>query len=127
MNYAAKLEKCPKDYESGKVMLKLRNDRDDKLPQILWVTCMNGQFRLSIKNLTNKELIFNEGIMIGITNMRSVGYFYISRSTIQKAVEGRFVLISETEDEVLLQANEELVQANEKDLIKELHKIPRPP
>ena len=127
LNYAARLEKCSKDFESGEIMLKLRNDRDDKLPKMLWVTCTNGEFRLLIKNLINKELIFDEGSMIGTADMRSVRYFYLSRSTIQKAVEGRFVLISETDDEVLLQANEELVQANEKDLVKELHKVPRPP
>ena len=85
-----------------------------------------GEFRFLIKNLTNKELISDEGSMIGTADMRSVGYFYMSRSTIQKAAEGRFVPISETDDEVLLQANEELVQVNEKDLVKKLHKVPRP-
>ena len=43
LNYAAKLEKCLKDFESGKIVLKLRNDRDDKLQQMLWVTCTNGR------------------------------------------------------------------------------------
>ena len=56
MNYSAKLEKCPKDFENGKIMLKLNNEREDKLPQMLWAVCKNGKFKLSIKNHTDKEL-----------------------------------------------------------------------
>ena len=33
--YTAKLEKCPKDFENGTIMLKLNNEREDKLPQML--------------------------------------------------------------------------------------------
>ena len=32
INYIAKLEKCPKDFENGTIMLKLNNEREDKLP-----------------------------------------------------------------------------------------------
>ena len=55
INYNAKLEKCPKDFENGKIMLKLNNEREDKLPQMLWAVCKNGKFKLSIKNHTDKN------------------------------------------------------------------------
>ena len=52
INYNAKLEKCLKDFENGKIMLKLNNEREDKLLQMLWAVCTNGEFKLSIKNHT---------------------------------------------------------------------------
>ena len=77
INYTAKLEKCPKDFENGTIMLKLNNEREDKLPQMLWAVCKNGKFKLSIKNHTDKELIFLKDEIIGSADMRSVGYYFI--------------------------------------------------
>ena len=121
INYTAKLEKCPKDFENGKIMLKLNNEREDKLPQMLWAVCKNGKFKLSIKNHTDKELVFPKDKIIGSADMRYVGYYFMSRTVIKQLLEDRFIFIGETEEE------EELRQTKEEDPIEMLNKVPRPP
>ena len=100
-------------------MLKLNNEREDKLPQMLWAICTNGEFKLSIKNHTNKELVFPKDEIIGSTDMHSVGYYFLSRTVIKQLLEDRFVFIAETDEEELLQAKEE-------DPAKMLNKVQRP-
>ena len=119
--YTAKLEKCPKDFENGTIMLKLNNEREDKLPQMLWAVCKDGKFKLSIKNHTDKELVFPKDETIGSADMRSVGYYFMSRTVIKQLLEDRFIFIGETDEE------EELCQPKEEDPIEMLNKIPRPP
>ena len=115
----AKLDKCPKDFESGKIMLKMVTDRSDHLPQMLWATYINGEFRLSITNHSDKELIFPENKNIGIANMRSVGYYYMSRTVIQQLLEDKFVFLKDTYDE-------EFLEIHEKDPIEALQEVLRP-
>ena len=121
INYTAKLEKCPKDFENGTIMLKLNNEREDKLPQMLWAVCKNGKFKLSIKNHTDKELVFPKDEIVGSADMRSVGYYFMSRTVIKQLLEDRFIFIGETDEE------EELCQTKEEDPIEMLNKVPRPP
>ena len=120
LNYMAKLDKCPKDFEGGKIMLKMITDKSDHLPQMLLATCINGEFRLSITNHSNKELVFPENKNIGIADMRPVGYYYMSRTVIQQLLQDRFVFLGDTYDE-------ELLQVHEKDPIEALKEVPRPP
>ena len=87
INYTAKLEKYPKDFENGTIMLKLNNEREDKLPQMLWAVCKDGKFRLSIKNHTDKELVFPKDETIGSADMCSVGYYFMSRTVIKQLLE----------------------------------------
>ena len=121
IKYTAKLEKCPKDFENGTIMLKLNNEREDKLPQMLWTVCKNGKFKLSIKNHTDKELVFPKDEIIGSADMHSVGYYLMSRTVIKQLLEDRFIFIGETDEE------EELHQTKEEDPIEMLNKVPRPP
>ena len=102
-------------------MLKLNNEREDKLPQMLWAVCKNGKFKLSIKNHTDKELVFPKEEIIGSADMHSVGYYFMSRTVIKQLLEDRFIFIGETEEE------EELCQTKEEDPIEMLNKVPRPP
>ena len=102
-------------------MLKLNNEREDKLPQMLWAVCKDGKFRLSIKNHTDKELVFPKDETIGSADMRSVGYYFMSRTVIKQLLEDRFIFIGETDEE------EELCQTKEEDPIEMLNKVPRPP
>ena len=101
-------------------MLKLNNEREDKLPQMLWAISINGEFKLSIKNDTNKELVFAKDEIIGSANMHTVGYYFMGRTVIEQLLEDRFVFIGETDEEELLQAKEE-------DPAEMLNKVPRPP
>ena len=121
INYNAKLEKCPKDFENGKIMLKLNNEREDKLPQMLWAICKNGKFKCSIKNHTDKELVFPKDETIGSADMHFIGYYFMSRTIIKQLLEDRFIFIGETKEE------EELCQTKEEDPIEMLNKVPRPP
>ena len=102
-------------------MLKLNNEREDKLPQMLWAVCKDGKFRLSIKNHTDKELVFPKDETIGSADMHSVGYYFMSRTVIKQLLEDRFIFIGETDEE------EELCQTKEEDPIEMLNKVPRPP
>ena len=88
---------------------------------MLWAVCTNGKFKLSIKNHTNKELVFPKDEVIGSADMHSVGYYFMSRTVIEQLPEDRFVFISETDEE------EELLQAKEEDPTEMLNKVPRPP
>ena len=102
-------------------MLKLNNEREDKLPQMLWVVCINGEFKLSIKSHTNKELIFPKDKIFWSADMHSIGYYFMSRRVIKQLLEDRFVFIRETDEE------EELLQAKEEEPTEMLNKVPRPP
>ena len=95
-------------------------ERENKLPQMLWAVCKNGKFRLSIKNHTDKELVFPKDETIGSADMRSVGYYFMSRTVIKQLLEDRFIFIGETDEE-------ELCQTKEEDPIEMLNKVPRPP
>ena len=101
-------------------MLRLNNEREDKLPQMLWAVCKNGEFKLSIKNHTNKELVFPKDEIIGSADMHSVSYYFMSRTVIKQLLEDKFIFIGETDEEELLQTKEE-------DPIEMLNKVPRPP
>ena len=102
-------------------MLKLNNEREDKLRQMLWAVCKNGKFKLSIKNHTDKELVFSKDEIIGSADMRSIGYYFMSRTVIKQLLEDRFIFIGETDEE------EELHQTKEEDPIEMLNNVPRPP
>ena len=102
-------------------MLKLNNEREDKLPQMLWDVCKNGKFKLSIKNHTDKELVFPKDEIIGSADMHSVGYYFMSRTVIKQLLEDRFIFIGKTNEE------EELCQTKEEDPIEILNKVPRAP
>ena len=67
----------------------MTTDRSDHLPQMLWASCINREFNLSITNHSDKDLIFPKNKNIGIADMRSVGYFYMSRTIIQQLLEDR--------------------------------------
>ena len=75
----------------------------------------------SIKNHTDKELVFPKDETIGSTDMRSVGYYFMSRTIIKQLLEDRFIFIGETDEE------EVLCQTKEEDPIEMLNKVPRPP
>ena len=102
-------------------MLKLNNEREDKLPQMLWAVCKHGKFKLSIKNHTDKELVFLKDEITGSADMCSVGYYFMSRKVIKQLRGDIFIFIGETNEE------EELHQTKEEDPIEMLNKVPRPP
>ena len=66
---------------------------------MLWAVCKNGKFKLSIKNHTDKELVFPKDEIIGSADMHSVGYYFISRTVIKQLLEDRFIFIGETDEE----------------------------
>ena len=55
IHYTAKLEKCPKDFESGTIMLKLNNEREDKLPQMLWAVYVKMENLDSLLRITQTK------------------------------------------------------------------------
>ena len=87
---------------------------------MLWAVCTNGEFKLSIKNHTNKELVFPRGEIIGSADVHSIGYYFMSRTVIE-LLEDRFVFIGETDE------GKELLQTKEEDPTEMLNKVPRPP
>ena len=75
----------------------------------------------SIKNHTDRELVFPKDEIIGMADMHSVGYYFMSRTVIKQLLEDRFIFIGETDEE------EELHQTKEEDPIEMLNKVPRTP
>ena len=99
----------------------MNNEREDKLPQMLWAVCKNEKFRLSIKNHTDKELVFPKDEIMGSADIHSIGYYFMSRTVIKQLLEDRFIFIGETEEE------KELHQTKEEDPIDMLNKVQKPP
>ena len=54
---------------------------------------------MTVTNKSDKTLFLSKDQAIGVVDMRSAGYFYLSRGTIQQLMEPRFILIEESFEE----------------------------
>ena len=68
---------------------------------MLWALSINGGFSVSITNHSNKELVFPENENIDIADMRSVGYYYMSRTVIE-LLEDKLIFLGDNYDQELL-------------------------
>ena len=75
--------KKPPDLSVG---MKMKSQREDCLPQTLRVAVMNGKIHMNVKNTGQGDLHLLRGQNIGIVDLRSAGYYHITRDGIQRCL-----------------------------------------
>ena len=83
--------KKPPDLSDGLVVVKMKSQREDCLPQTLRVAVMNGKIHMNVKNTGQGDLHLLRGQNIGIVDLRSAGYYHITRDGIQRCLHERFI------------------------------------
>ena len=84
--------------ENEKVILNLRTDREDKLVQTVPAVMSKGKILLTAINNSRKEWKISKSQMMGSLDCRSLGYFHISRNTLQRIMldNAKFLTDKET-------------------------------
>ena len=84
--------------ENEKVILNLKTDREDKLVQTLPAVKSKGKILLTAINNGGKEWKISKSQMMGSLDCRSLGYFHISRNTLQRIMldNAKFLTDKET-------------------------------
>ena len=67
------------DLSDGTVVVKMKSQREDCLPQTLKITVVNGKIHMNVTNTGQGELHLHRGHHIGIVHLRSAGYYHITR------------------------------------------------
>ena len=75
--FDCEMVKKPSDLSDGPVVVKMKSQREDCLPQTLRVALVNGKIHMDITNTGQGELHLYGGQNIGVGDLRSAGYFYI--------------------------------------------------
>ena len=88
------VKKSP-DLSDGIVVVKMKSQREDCLPQTLRVAVMNGKIHMNVRNAGQGELQLLRGQTIGIVDLRSAGYYHITRDGIQRCLHERFIFLNE--------------------------------
>ena len=91
--------KKPPDLSDGLVVVKMKSQRKDCLPQTLRVAVMNGKMHMNVKNAGQGDLHLLRGQNICIVDLRSAGYYHITRDGIQKYLQERFIFLNEKDSQ----------------------------
>ena len=70
--------------ENEKVILNLKTERENKLVQTLPAVMSKGKILLTAINNGGKEWKISKSLMMGSLDCKSLGYFHISRNTLQR-------------------------------------------
>ena len=86
--------------ENEKVILNLKTDRKDKLVQTVPAVMSKGKILLTVINNGTKEWKISKSQMMGSLDCRSLGYFHISRNTLQRIMldNAKFLTDKETNE-----------------------------
>ena len=91
--------KKPPDLSDRLVVVKMKSQREDCLPQTLRVAVMNGKIQMNVKNTGQGDLHLLRGQNIGIVDLRSAGYYHITRDGIQRCLHERFIFLNEKDSQ----------------------------
>ena len=91
--------KKPPDLSDQIVVVKMKSQREDCLPQTLRVAVMNGKIHMNVKNTRQGDLHLLRGQNIGIVDLRSAGYYHITRDGIQRCLHERFIFLNEKDSQ----------------------------
>ena len=69
----------PSDLSVGSVVVKMKSQREDSLPQTLRVAVVNGKMHMNVTNTGQRDLHLHRCQIIGIADLRSAGYYHITR------------------------------------------------
>ena len=87
--------KKPSDLSDGTVVMKMKSQREDCLPQTLRVAIVNGKIHINVTNTGQGESHLHRGQNIGIVDLRSAGYYHITRDGIQRCLHEKFIFLNE--------------------------------
>ena len=83
--------------KNEKVMVNLKTERKDRLVQTLPAVMSKGTIFLTAVNNTDKEWKINRYQMMGSLNCRSLGYFHISRHSLQRIMSDNANFLNDKE------------------------------
>ena len=86
----------PSLLSDGPLVVKMKSQREDCLPQTLRVAVVNGKIHMNVTNTGQGELHPYRGQNIGLVDLRSAGYYLITRDDIQRCLHERFIILNET-------------------------------
>ena len=89
----------PPDLSDGTVVVKMKSQREDCLPQTLKVPVVNGKIHMNVTNTGQGELHLHKGQHIGIVDLKSAGYYHITRDCIQRCLHERFIFLNEKDSQ----------------------------
>ena len=89
----------PSDLSAGQVVVKMKSQREDCLPQALRVALVNVKMHMNITNTGQEELHLHRSQNIGVVDLRSAGYFHITRDGIQRCLHEGFIFLNEKESQ----------------------------
>ena len=69
------------------------------MPQTLRVTLLNGKIHINVTNTGQVELHLLRGQNIGVVDLKSAGYFHLTRDGIQRCLHERFICLNENESQ----------------------------
>ena len=89
----------PPDLSDGTVVVKMKLQREDCLPQTLKVAVVNVKIHMNVPNTGQGELNLHRGHHIGIVDLRSTGYYHITRDGIHRCLHERFIFLNEEDSQ----------------------------
>ena len=89
----------PPDLSGRTVVVKMKSQREDSLPQTLKVAIVNGKIHMNVTNTGQGELHLQRGQHIGIVDLRSAGYYHITSDGIKRCLHERFIFLNEKDSQ----------------------------
>ena len=89
----------PPDLLDGTVVVKMKSQREDCLPQTLKVAVVNGKIHMNVTNTGQGELHLYRDQNIGVVDLRSAGYYHITRDGIKRCLHERFIFLNEKDSQ----------------------------
>ena len=77
----------------------MKSQRADFLHQTLRVTVLNGKIHINVTNTGQGELHLHRDQNIGIVDLRSAGYYHITRDSIKRFLHERFIFLNEKDSQ----------------------------
>ena len=91
--------KKPLDLLDRIVVVKMKSQREDSLPQTLKVPVVKGKIHMNVTNTGQGELHLHRGQHIGIVDFRTARYYHITRDGIQRCLHERFIFLNEKDSQ----------------------------
>ena len=104
----------PSDLSDGTVVVKMKSQREDCLPQTLKVAVVNVKIHMNVTNTGQGELHLHRGQNIGMVDLRSAGYYHITRDGIQRCLHERFIFLNEKDSQDYLSFIHTSIDINDK-------------
>ena len=92
--FDCEMVKKPSDLADVPVVVKMKSQREDCLPQTLIAAMVKGKIHMNVKNIGQGELHIYKGQNIGVVELRSAGYFHNIRDSIQRCLHERFISLN---------------------------------